>query len=321
MRKILASAAIALACFASNAQQDYQFTHYMFDRLSFNPAYAGIEGKFCATGMYRNQWSGGFDNGQPKSFLFNFSLPVPVLHGGVGLSFFSDKLGFQSNTVARLSYSFHQYINNVGTLGGGLSAGIINVAYKPDWISIDDYTLDGAIPDGSVSQTTYDLSLGVYLKGTNYYAGISSTHLTESELASVNFANRRHYHIFGGYDWNTPWVANLQINPSVYVKSDATSTQVDINLRGTWTQMPWAAWGGVGYRVKDAIMPMVGGLFNFVDAQSGKVRGTLRLGYAYDITTSEIKNYSSGSHDIFVSYCFDIVKPPVRTKYKTVRFL
>jgi type IX secretion system PorP/SprF family membrane protein len=219
--------------------------------LSFNPGYAGAEGKFCSTVMFREQWAGF--GGQPRSILFNFHAPVPILYGGAGLTIFSDKLGFQSNTVARASYSFHRYINNIGTIGIGLQAGIISVGYSPTWVSIDPVDQDNAIPDNGVSQVTYDLGLGVYLKGNGYYAGISTTHITQSELQNVNYSNRRHYQIMGGYTWVMPFAnGDFALDPSLLVKSDATSTQLDINVRCTWKTMVWL---GVGYRVKDGNIP------------------------------------------------------------------
>ena len=316
MRKLIFSLTLAVTGFAASGQQDPQFTQYMFDRLSINPGFAGIDGKICATAIYRQQWAGF--GGQPQTILFNAHAPIRAIHGGLGATIYSDKLGFQSNFIGRLSYSFHQPIQNVGVLGIGLSAGMVSVGYNATWIAIDNPTNDAAIPAASSSQATYDLGFGAYLSGRTYYVGLSATHLTESELTNINLANKRHYFVMAGYDWTIPGTS-WAVLPSTRIESDAASTQVDVSVRGMWNNMVWA---GVGYRIKDAISPMLGGQFTIPD-KSGKNtdKGTVRIGYSYDLTTSEIKNYSNGSHEIFVNYCFTIVSVPKIEKSKTVRFL
>lgn len=319
MRKIILSAAGLIAGFASYAQQDYQFSQYMFDRLSINPGFAGIDNKICATGFFRSQWA-GFD-GAPKTFLFNVHSPVQKAHGGVGLSIFNDQIGFFNNFSARLSYSFHQPLNfgGGGILGIGISAGFMNVSLKPTWIAIDDVNQDGSIPDlnQNPSSSTYDLGFGLYYKTNTWYAGISATHLTESDLSALNVKNARHFYVIGGYDWTTP-NPDFTLRPSFRVESDFTSTQVDINVNVLWRTM---VWGGLSYRIKDAIVPMFGYQMPLDFGDGKKNKGMLRIGYSYDVTTSEIKDYSSGSHEIMVSYCFNVNPVKPLQKSKTVRFL
>jgi len=100
------------------------------------------------------------------------------------------------------------------------------------------------------------------------------------------------------------------------LESDATSTQVDINANVLWRNM---FWGGLSYRIKDAIVPMLG--YQKAIGDPKKMPGMIKIGYSYDETTSEIKNYSKGSHEFMVSYCFNVVPVPTLQKSKTVRFL
>jgi hypothetical protein len=95
-------------------------------------------------------------------------------------------------------------------------------------------------------------------------------------------------------------------------KSDAASTQIDVNVRVLYKQMVWA---GVSYRVADAIAPMVGYQTPIGDA------GTLKIGYSYDVTTSQLNSYSNGSHEVMVNYCFNLEKDPPVAKSKNPRFL
>lgn len=312
MRKIILSVSSLFIGISSFAQQDFQFTQYMYDRLSFNPGFAGIDGKICATAFFRNQW-GGFD-GAPRTSLINVHGPVRQLHGGLGLTVFKDQLGNFNDTYARLSYSFHLGLPTGGTLGIGLSGGIVSKNVAFNWLppdGITTITIDNAIPDAQQSQTTYDLNLGLYYAGPNYYVGLSTTHITESDMTTLGYLNKRHYYILAGYNWTLPGSGDWMLKPTVLVKSDAASTQIDFTVRALWKNM---IWGGIGYRLQDAIMPLVG-----VQKEIGP--GMIRVGYSFDITTSEIKNYSNGSHEIMVNYCFNLDKQKPPQKKKTVRFL
>ena len=148
---------------ASIAQQDPQFTQYMFDRLSVNPAVAGISGELCGTLLLRQQWT-GFD-GAPKTALLNASMPINKISSGVGISVYLDKLGQQNSTFARLHYSFHRKIGT-GTLGIGIYLGAGSHALGHDWLARDPVAQDDAISSASTSQTGFDLG------------AVSYTHLT-----------------------------------------------------------------------------------------------------------------------------------------------
>jgi type IX secretion system PorP/SprF family membrane protein len=313
MKKVLLSVSLVITgVFSVKAQQDIQLTQHIFDRLSFNPGFTGIDGKICATGIFRQQWSGF--TGSPQTILFNAHGPVNLLRGGVGLSVFHDKIGFFSDTYARLSYSYHLNIPSInGKLGIGLSAGLVSKALNPTWVAIDPVSSDNVIPDAGVSQSTYDIAFGLYYKGPDFYVGLSSTRLTESDLSNMDYNNKRHYHVIAGWEkqLNTDWM----INPYTLIKSDIAATQFDIGARVVYGNMVWL---GLNYRLKDAIMPMLG----YQMPLGGKnMPGMIRIGYSYDITTSQIKQYSNGSHEIMLNYCFNLQKPPTRTVTKTVRFL
>ena len=127
MKKVLFGLFLLTLGYTAKAQQDYQFTHYMYDKLSFNPGYAGLNKSICGTIIFREQWS-GFD-GNPTTALINVHAPVKMLRGGFGFTYVSDKLGFESNNLARLSYSYHMGLG-VGDLGIGISAGILQKSIK-----------------------------------------------------------------------------------------------------------------------------------------------------------------------------------------------
>jgi type IX secretion system PorP/SprF family membrane protein len=296
-----------------NAQQDYQITHYMFDNLSFNPGYAGLNNNICATIIGRQQWA-GFD-GSPTTALVNIHAPVKMLRGGLGLTYVSDQLGFEKNNIARLNYSYHLGVG-AGQMGIGLSLGILQKSFGADWITPSGTStasgniVDGLIPDENASGIVPDINLGVFYKTSELYLGLSTTHVGGFEMGNLNVQNVHHYWITAGYNYDIN--PDIKLRPSLLIKSDASSTIMDLNVNALYKNLLWA---GVTFRVGDAIAPMLGYQHSFENNSS------LRVGYAYGITTSVLGSYSNGSHDIMLNYCFSLDKPPVFEKSKNPRFL
>ena len=312
MRGIITAVACTVLASASFAQQDPQFTQYMFDRLSVNSGVAGTNGNICVSALLRQQWT-GFD-GAPKTGLINVHGPINSINSGIGLSVYFDKLGQENSTIARLHYAYHFHPGGgVGTLGIGIYAGLSSRTLGNKWIAVDPVTDDNAIPDNGSSASGFDLGAGLYYTTPKLWAGISSTQLPETELKQVSIKNRRHYYIQAGYDWAIGGNSKYTLEPSVLIKSDGTSTQFDLSALFLYNKQVWL---GVSYRTEDAIAPIIGYQYQFPKGTS-----VLKLGYSYDVTTSELKKYSSGSHELMLSYCFKIVKPQVIEIYHHPRFL
>lgn len=320
MKKTLTTLALAVIAGASFAQQDAQFSQNMFNKLSINPGFAGTNKAICATALYRQQWV-SFP-GAPKTGLISIDAFVNPIHGGVGLTVVSDQLGFDKTLIAKLAYSYHLVIGP-GTLGIGLEAGMMQKQLNGTWITPDNgvggETYDASIPDANAAKTVFDLGFGAYYTTDNgMFFGLSSTHLpqttfskdsppsTTGALADIyRFQNARHYYIMAGYPFQV--AQDVKIIPSILAKTDATSTQLDINARVVWRDMVWA---GASYRLTDAIVALVGFEYN-----------KIRIGYSFDVTTSAIKNYSNNTHEIMIGYCFKPFKPPVPAEHRNVRFL
>ena len=312
MKKLLIALAFVFGLQNVNSQQDYQFTHYMFDNLSFNPGYAGLTQSICGTMIFRQQWSGF--NGSPTTGLVNVHAPVQLLRGGIGLTYLNDQLGFEKNNIARLSYSYHQAIG-VGTLGIGVSAGIVQKSLNATWITPDQGAgyIDGTDPGialSNASDMVPDFNFGLFYRTNQLFMGISATHLGGLEMDDLNVKNVHHYWITAGYNYDIDpsWI----LRPSVLIKSDAASTILDLNVNVLYNDMIWA---GATYRLGDAIAPMLGYQHKFTNS------ATLRIGYSYGITTSQLGNYNNGTHDIMLNYCFNLEKPPILQKSKNPRFL
>lgn len=291
----------------SYAQQAPQFTMNMFNRLYTNAGYAGSNNGICANALHRQQWV-GFD-GRPITTVVNVDGTVKALHGGVGLSILSDKLGAQYSGGVKLSYAFRLPLGP-GTLGIGVEGGIL-------FNTLDGSQLDPIqendpnIVNGKSSGVAPDFGFGLYYHTDKLYAGISANNLIGSTLefeeggTLSEYTVARNYYAMAGYTWdiNPTW----GLAPSVFLKTDGASTQFDINLRALWKNMVWA---GVSYRIDDAVGIMAG--FQYKE---------FRVGYSYDVTTSGLREYSSGSHEIMLGYCYKLKSPIANQRYRNVRFL
>ncbi len=309
MKKYLLSAIGAAFSIFLFGQQDPQFSQNMHNRLFPNPGVAGSNNAICGTLLGRTQWT-GFP-GQPKTYLLSVHAPIRLLHGGAGLSVSQDELGQQKTFGLKAAYAYRMTIG-IGELGIGAALGMVNVALGNDWKATDGVAGDNSIPQNGAGKTGFDMDFGAYYKTPALFLGLSTTHITESQLKdqSFNYKVARHYYVMAGYNHNLKSIP-LAIQPMVFVKSDAASTQVDANIVAIYNNLVWL---GVSYRVQDAIVPMLG-------VQKDIGTGTFKVGYSYDLTTSVLKKYSSGSHEIMLGYCFNMPDQNQPGKHKTVRFL
>lgn len=306
MKKLYIAVLASFLALGANAQQDPQFSQNMFNRLPINPGVAGSGGSLCITSLARHQWSGF--SGQPNTGLISADMPLSVLHGGVGATFYYDNLGNEKTFAGKLAYAFRAPLGD-GHLGIGADVGIMNKSVAGTWKAPDgtDGKTDGSVPQG-FSATAPDFSFGLYydIPG-KMYVGVSSTHLAASQLkeGNVKYIMARHYYVMAEYTYEAGTL--LQLKPSILAKTDAASTQLDVNLIAEYNNQ---FWGGVSYRLQDAIVALVGVKF-----------GTFRVGYSYDVTTSKIRGYSSGSHELMLGYCFKPMDKKPTQKHHSVRFL
>jgi type IX secretion system PorP/SprF family membrane protein len=316
MKKIILSVILATLTLITVAQQDPQYTQWQFDRLSVNPAFSGFDRNHNVTILHRDQWD-GLDK-DPKTYLFNYSGMYGAKQNiGVGLTFYTEVLGQQQNNIFRISPSYHHDLGNSNYFSAGLSLGMVSSKLGANWVYID--AGDPTIPTNEKSQSVGDVSLGfTFYQPKKYYIGISSTHLNSADLDDLGIKVARHYYIMGGYE--APVGSSLVIRPNVLLKTDAASTQFDINADALWNDMLWA---GLAFRPTDAIAPYVGFQTKFEPINKGTAQTEhgLKLGYAYDVTTSDIKDYSAGSHEIFLTYWWKRSEIPIRARHSNPRFL
>ena len=316
MNRLLIVLSAVLFSLTAVAQQDPQLTQFYQDRLSFNPAFAGAERLQYVSAFYRNQWSGLETN--PQTTLVQYNGKPGFIPGGIGLSFFQDKLGQEENTVVKLAYAYHMEPDaNGGILSLGLAANYMGKTLGNEWIYIDDG--DAVIPQSEKSGTTVDADLGVmYRVPGSYYAGISTTRLAATDLKDLNISSVRHLYVQAGYE-QALGDGSLRLRSHLLAKTDLNATSVDLHANVLWNEL---LYGGVSFRPGDAIAPVLG--FEYGTTKNEKLTRSeqvFRFGYSYDATVSELTNYSSGSHEIFVSYMFNFERIPMQTRHVNPRFL
>jgi type IX secretion system PorP/SprF family membrane protein len=327
MKNIFIAVVCVLSVFEMSAQQDPQFTQNMFNRLAVNPAYAGAKESFCATIISREQWM-GFE-GNPKTNLLSLDYGTTIRQKhkvGVGLTVIQDEIGPIQSLSAKLAMAYHYRIQQ-GVLSGGIELGLYNQSVSGDWRTSEgafDGTEDPNIPNSEAGATVFDLGIGLYYYRRNMYVGLSSSHLEQSvisdnlsDLSSLTYEKARHYYAMGGYSYTTQLGGRpFEIMPSFFVKSDAVSTQVDLNTNVKYNDLIWT---GLSYRFEDAASLLAG--LDFGGLGLGGQFDNIKVGIAYDYNISDLSTYNNGSIEFLLNYCYKFVKNEKIERYKDVRFL
>lgn len=308
MKKVLVLFFVLLSGLAK-AQQDPQFSLNMFNIYSVNPAFSGSYDQFNALAIHRSQWV-GFEGGAPTTQHVSVEAPVYFLHGGVGVSLLNDKLGNEYTRGVNLSYAYQTKLSRKAELGVGFNVGFMDVGFEGVWLTPGNNTGtdDPSIPAIGTNDVVPDLGLGLYFRMKELYIGYSNTHLNEAtaEYGDATFQLKRHHYLTLG--WMHEVSSELLLRPSMHVKTDQVSTQIDFNLNVEFGDQ---LWGGMTYRLDDAVVVIAG--YN--------INENLKFGYAYDITISDLKSESSGSHEILLRYSFKMrPQGKLPTHYRNIRY-
>ncbi len=300
MRKTRLALFAMLCTSAIWAQQDVQFTQFANNKIFYNPGVIGSGDAICLSAAHRSQWV-GFENA-PTTQNFSANVPLDVIGGGLSVNFTNDMIGFFQDITAGVGYGYQASLAG-GSLGIGMRVDSRNKNVTSGvWAPPQTMNDPSLVQLGATSMAT-DLSFGSYYQRDNWYAGLSSTRLLETKdiltanggSGNAQIRGQRHYYLMGGYDIDLQ--NGFVLQPAMMVKTDLVTTQLDINAAATYNNQ---IWGGVTYRVYDALSVMAG----------YQITKDLRATYSYDLTTSSLRNSSSGSHEIMMSYCFTIEIPP-----------
>lgn len=306
---------------SGKAQQNIQFSQYVFNGLSVNPAYAGYKGDWYINANYRKQWV-GFPGAPVTS-----SISIDGLTGardervGVGLQFMYDKLGPEKNLSVYGSYAYRIPLNEADDkrLCIGIGVGFTQFGLDGTVFQSADGN-DQAVPAANVSARTPDARFGIYYYSEKMYLGISVMDLFALYSDPTKYywqgyeyeALRKTQHVYltGGY------IANLseqvKLKPSIMIKEDFKGpTNMDVNVFLLFADKVWV---GGSYRtgVKLWNKPNLEKGLTQLDAASimAEFYATpqLRVGYSYDLTLNKMSGAQGGSHEISLGYLFNSKK-------------
>jgi type IX secretion system PorP/SprF family membrane protein len=277
------------------AQQDAQFSQYMFNNLYITPAAAGVDGVTRLTALHRSQWLGYQSSfgggGAPTSQLITFSTPIHKLKSGFGVYALHDRLGPLNNYEVQTMYAYH-----LGIKDSKLSLGIKIGAYSQT-VDGGEYTPiqegDPVIIEGKETQIRPDLGAGIMFRSEKYYAGIGFNHLTKATFDfGINEARgslENHVNITGGYFYDVSF--DLQINPTILIKTDFNEYSFDLGVIATLRN---TMWGGLSFRQSEAANLLLG--YSFLKDKS------LKLGYSIDVVVKDRQAKENFSHELMLSY-------------------
>lgn len=288
-----------LGAHATFAQQDPQYSQYMFNQLAINPAYAGSKEALSAAAFVRSQWTG--IEGAPNTETFTIDGPLRKRTVGLGLAVIADQIGPKKSVGAMGSYAYRIPIGNA-RLSFGLRAGVYQFTYNWDDINYRDSN----DPYNTHSQTTQMVptaDAGLYLYTNTMYMGISATHLYNGKLTSVSNLNgdyasySAHYFFTFGKAWSLS--ENLVFNPSILIKAAKNApANMDVNLSFLLKEKIWL---GISVRSSAAVV-----LYT-----QFKITDKFKLGYAYDFGFNKIGKAGGGTHELMLGYDFSIFKSKI----------
>lgn len=276
------------------AQQDAMYTQYMFNTLAINPAYAGSRNVLSATALFRNQWTG--IDGAPKTGTFTMDAPILQNKIGLGLQLFSDKLGITQTNGAIVSAAYRIRLET-GTLSFGIQGNFSQ--YRANFTEVPLSSTPGYDPAfaDNVKKFLFNVGTGVYYNSDRFYIGLSAMDLMPNSLTQyttngLNAGSKQALHVFLASGFVLPLDEDFKLKPSVLLKGvKGAPLEADLNA-ALWIKDVFSI--GAQYRTSADIGAMI------------EIQATpqIRIGYGYDRSTTELKSFNSGSHEIMLRYEF-----------------
>jgi len=303
MKKITVFAwVILLTAQVGKTQPMFQFSQYMFNDYALNPAIGGTHDYWQIRSNYRYQWAGIPDG--PQTYMLGAYGPHKTLPMGYGGYIFNDIVGPISYLGLYGSYAYNIKISGEIRLSGGLLAGMVQHKVDLSVLPPDDVV---AI-EGTPSKFIPDASLGFYMYTSQYFAGLSISHIFFNNMSllgeydadyNINDNRLKPYIVMqGGYKYNLN--RNFDLEPTILMKTSPHFDYIiDWSMRAIYQKM---VWGGLGFRHTmnnmDALIIFVG--YNYNDL--------INIGYSYDWSLSSLSKTSNGSHEVMIGVKFDDIR-------------
>lgn len=300
MKLLLGLMIIMLTLTSVFSQQDPQYTQYMYSQNILNPAYAGSRGVLNIGLLGRSQWVGV--DGAPETLTLSIHSPIGR-NVGLGFSVIHDEIGPAKEDNVYGDFSYTIFTSEEGNLAFGLKAGFtfLNVRALGNLVDQDD-----AILNEPVNKVSPNFGAGIFYYTQKFYAGLSmpnfldTRHLEKGNGKVSSASEKTHYFLTTGYVFGLS--ESLKLKPSAMVKA-VVGAPLSIDLSANALLNDNVEFG-LSVRLDDSISAMIG--FNVSD--------DMRIGYAYDHTTSNSGQFNSGSHEVLLLFDFN------RRKIKSPRF-
>ena len=302
MKKIISLAIFSCLLLTGYAQQEQQYTQFMFNKLALNAAYAGSNEASCLTGIYRNQWIG--IDGAPKTIMLSYNTPLLNQRVGVGATLVRNTIGITTRTTLEGNYAYRFRLNR-GVLAAGISASIRHLSNDyndPALKATAPINSDGSIPSGTQNKILPNFGIGLYYHTEDFYIGVSAPRIINNNIDFDNTSaidDREVSHLFLMTGFVIELSEKVDLKPQALLKYASNSPfDAELNLMAIFSDKYSA---GLTYRV---------GGSSTSAGESIDVIGAIQLtdnflfGLSYDFTLSELRDYNSGSLEAVLRYCF-----------------
>lgn len=300
MRKIVYSLLMLLPALGSEAQQLPQFSQYRLNDYVYNPAVAGARPYYEAKSNNRYQWIGITD--APRTYILSVNGPHRNKKIGLGGCLFTDIVGPTRRTGIHFTYAYHMKLNETMKLSLGLNAGLLQFMIDASKITLRD-PVDGVIGNQLQTVLLPDFGAGFYLYSEKFYVGVSAPQILQNKIRFADYSytslSKLATHVYATAGYKFDIGEDFDLEPSAVMKYVTPApVQFDLGARVIYQEKVWL---GGALRTKDAISAMIGYVY----------QENLSFGYSYDFTTTNLKNYSTGTHEIMIGIKFN--KKPTST--------
>ena len=284
---------LLISLFIVNGQQIPIYSQFFMNKYVNNSSFAGVNKKFSVSSNHRYQWVGITD--APRTYTLSVNGPTKNLKNGVGAYLYTDHVGPTIRTGFQASYAYHLKINDKIKLSMSLSGGVLEWKIDGHKLNLTDQN-DPALVDNIMRTLVPDAKFGFILYADNWHFGGAAPNLLQNKIEFGNSSNTNlnkledHYFIHGGYDLFVN--ESLKIDPYCLIRYVSPAPlQAEFCAKIEFKNTVWA---GVTYRTGDAASLLIGYTY----------KNNLSFGYSYDLTTSNLSNYSTGTHEILFRVLF-----------------